>query len=301
MAYGHANHAKSIFHNPELIPGLFPWLFPYGRGGTNSAIAVTVSPQRHIRFLLNYHDRRFATDYYFPFIVLNHRQIQESSQGAYVLTQRRNFGSVVEKILALDTSCLENLAERGKRDGYIRPLNEEERKCFEILHIIDNVGGHVSASNTQKKYQRNEIRSLMYKLGAPNLFITFSPNDIGSPICIKYCGYCINLDDKFPAMPNSNQCCCMVANNPVAAAKYFHLMVELFMKYVLRFDSHKPGLFDHVSACYVMVESQGRQTLHLHSLSWITSSLSPQELRDKIRQSSLEFEHAVIAWLESCQ
>ncbi|KAJ3475594.1 hypothetical protein NLI96_g11737 [Meripilus lineatus] len=33
LAIGHSNQPESIYHNPKLFPGMFPWLFPYGLGG----------------------------------------------------------------------------------------------------------------------------------------------------------------------------------------------------------------------------------------------------------------------------
>ncbi|EIW61748.1 uncharacterized protein TRAVEDRAFT_116284, partial [Trametes versicolor FP-101664 SS1] len=33
LAYGHAAKPSSMYHNPQLYPRLFPWLYPYGLGG----------------------------------------------------------------------------------------------------------------------------------------------------------------------------------------------------------------------------------------------------------------------------
>lgn len=33
LAIGRSGYPQSIYHNPELFPGMFPWLFPYGLGG----------------------------------------------------------------------------------------------------------------------------------------------------------------------------------------------------------------------------------------------------------------------------
>ncbi|TFK81642.1 hypothetical protein K466DRAFT_441178, partial [Polyporus arcularius HHB13444] len=33
LAYGHDHTPQSIYHNPDLFPGMFPWLYPYGLGG----------------------------------------------------------------------------------------------------------------------------------------------------------------------------------------------------------------------------------------------------------------------------
>lgn len=302
LSYGHGSEPESIYKNPRLFPGLFPWLFPYGFGSfNNDRVSVAIPWKKHVKFFMNYHDRRFQRDEYFPFIVFNQRQIKESSRGSYVLTERRNFTSVVDKILGLDLEALDALIERGKDTGYVKPVTDAEKRCFELIHIIDNVGGYVPASRTQKKFQRNEAKSMIYELGAPAVFVTFAPNDIGNLICLKYCGQDINLDDVFPHIPSKDDRARAIAENPVAGAKFFNLMVELFVKHILRAGSDTPGLFGHTSGYYGTVESQGRQTLHLHLLVWITNALTPQEVRDRIVEASEDFRLAIFSWLESCQ
>ena len=48
------------------------------------------------------------------------------------------------------------------------------------------------------------------------------------------------------------------------------------------------------------VESQGRETLHLHCIVWIAHSLNPQEIKDRIVSGETLFRDAMIMWLESC-
>ncbi|KAF7983526.1 hypothetical protein HWV62_21078 [Athelia sp. TMB] len=65
MAVGHSNMALTTIKNPGLYPQMFPWLFPYGKGGLDQ-------PQhKHIiasavrkRWLLQYHDKSHL--YYIP-------------------------------------------------------------------------------------------------------------------------------------------------------------------------------------------------------------------------------------------
>ncbi|KAI0640827.1 hypothetical protein C8Q79DRAFT_889026, partial [Trametes meyenii] len=63
LAYGHESQPQSIYHNTELFPRMFPWLFPYGVGGfENKGISTRLHRADHIRTLLSYPDRRFQTD-----------------------------------------------------------------------------------------------------------------------------------------------------------------------------------------------------------------------------------------------
>ncbi|KAH8101941.1 hypothetical protein BXZ70DRAFT_869315, partial [Cristinia sonorae] len=79
-------------------------------------------------------------------------------------------------------------------------------------------------------------------------------------------------------------------------------MVTLFVKHVLRYGDERAGLFGKTSAYFGTVEEQGRSTLHLHLLVWIENSLSPQQIRDRLKDPSnnAEFERDLINWLEAC-
>ena len=69
LGYGHTEKADTIFHNPRMFPSMMPWLFPYGLGGLENELASVVVPRRtQLKHLMNYHDRRFQQDPYFPFI-----------------------------------------------------------------------------------------------------------------------------------------------------------------------------------------------------------------------------------------
>ena len=80
LAVGHSENPESIYNNPQFYPQMFPWLFPYGHGGIGS---THLSDAAHKQFLLMYHDKRFQTDVYFPFVAFSHAQIKSSTTGAF--------------------------------------------------------------------------------------------------------------------------------------------------------------------------------------------------------------------------
>lgn len=182
-------------------------------------------------------------------------------------------------------------------DGeHVRPETEEEKACFAVLADLDHVGGHVKGSLTSKKYMRNELWSLISFLGAPSWFITLSPADNRHPICL----YFADTGEKFsPELRSSAVRNHMIANNPVAAARFFDLMVRSFIKNVLGVDHEHPGLYGKTSGYYGTVEQQGRLTLHLHLLLWIAGALSPQEIRDRLVSKDSVFQQELIQYLES--
>jgi hypothetical protein len=55
----------------------------------------------------------------------------------------------------------------------------------------------------------------------------------------------------------------------------------------------------NTNAYYGTVEQQGRLTLHMHMLIWLKGVLSPQEIRDKIMDSTSDFQQKIVEYLES--
>ncbi|KAJ3475999.1 hypothetical protein NLI96_g11457 [Meripilus lineatus] len=300
MLYGRSADPESIYGNPQYYPAMFPWLFPYGYGGfDNNAMRHELKRATHIRCLLMYYDRRFQTDEYFSFLVFNQVQIASSVRGGYLVTARKNFDDVTDKILSIDRDALQRLTERALENGFVRSEDDDEKAILQLVSNLDHIGGHVPGSNAQRRYQRNEIRSLMYEMNAPAFFITFAPADFKSPLCLYYAGKRIDLSPLCPLNDSYNSRMKIIAANPVACARFFHLMVTLFIKIILKADSDEEGLFGKTSAYYGTVEEQGRLTLHLHLLLWIENSLSPQAIRDNILANNEEFKAALVAWLES--
>lgn len=301
LSVGRKASPESVYDNPQLFPGMFPWLFPYGYGGFgNERVMFKIPLVRHVRSLLMYADRRFQEDAYFPFIVFNQSQIRQSSVGGYLLTERKNFGQVANKILDLDPSALEGLIERSKKEGFARAETPAEKQCYDILNYVDSVAGHVAGSTTQRKYQRNEIRSLIIEEGVPTFFITFAPPPYKNRVCLYFCGERIDFEDPGAELPEYQKRARAVARNPVACARFFHVLVQTFLKVVLRVNSDRDGLFGATSAYYGTVEEQGRLALHLHLLLWVKGSYSPQQIRDKLLSDDTQFRASMIQWLESC-
>jgi hypothetical protein len=298
LAIGHAEKPESIYDNPQLYPMMFPWLFPYGLGGIGNIDAddVEMSDLMHKRKLLMYHDKRFQLDAHFPLITFNHEQIKKSTTGGYLMTKKQNFDEIANRLMNVNTGVLEDLSQRLLEGERVKPVTDEEKACYKLISDLDHVGGHVQGSLTSKRYMRNEIWSLISYVGAPSWFITFAPADNKHPICLYYAD---TKENFCPDIRTKNECYRLIANNPVASARFFHVMVQMFIKHVLGVDQEHPGLYGNTSAYYGTVEQQGRLTLHLHLLLWIFGSLTPQEIRDKIMDVNSDFQKKMVEYLES--
>jgi hypothetical protein len=289
----HAAEPESIYNNPNLYPQIFPWLFPYGLGGIGNG---ALSEKAHKEFLLMYYDKRFQRDIAFPFVAFSHEQIKASTTGAFLLTERAKFKAVAERLLNVNQEVLADIGKRMSEGETVKALTADEKMCFQIIKDLDHVSGKVKGSITSKKYMRNEIWSLIVALGAPLWYITLSPADNKHPICLYFAGQ----SQSFSPWPlSADKRYHLIAENPVAGARFFHFMTTMFIKHVLGVGTAHSGLYGDTSGYYGTVEQQGRLTLHLHMLLWIKGTMSPDDMRQRITDPNSDFRRSLIEYLES--
>jgi len=297
LLVGHSEKPQSLYDNPQLFPQMFPWLFPYGVGGFgNSLKQKKISDVEHKRQLLMYYDKRFQLDKYFPFLAFNQEQIKRSTSAGFLLAEKKSFSQIADRLLNLNMDVLQSLARRLEKGEVFRPESDDEKACYQLMLDLDHIGGKVDGSITNKKYMRNQIWSLTSFKGAPSWYITLSPADVKHPICLYYA----DTKEKFsPELRDKDDRFRLIARNPVAGARFFHYMVETFLKHVLGVGTDHSGLYGDTSAYYGTVEQQGRLTLHLHLLLWIVNSLTPHEIRQRIMENDSVFQQKLVEYLES--
>jgi hypothetical protein len=76
---------------PNLFTSAYPCLWPYGEGGIESARKVKVSFMQHVRWCLDYYDRRFATHHSFPFVCFGMDHKRQTLRFARLQMQHCNF------------------------------------------------------------------------------------------------------------------------------------------------------------------------------------------------------------------
>jgi len=296
LAVGHAETPESTWDNPHLFPQMMPWLFPYGLGGIGNALQQgRISDIAHKRYLLMYHDKRFQMDPYFPLIAFNHEQMKEGLTGGFLLSEKSKFEDISRHLMEVDMGVLSNLIKRMENGEKVTPDSDEEKLCFQLIKDLDHAGGHVKGSLTSKKYMRNEIWALTSFKGAPSWFITFSPADNRHPISLYYA----DTKETFqPDIRGYDDRYRLIAQNPVAGARFFHFMCEMFIRHVLGVGTDHPGIYGETGAFYGTVEQQGRLTLHMHLLLYIYGALSPQEIRDRVLDLNSDFQQKLVEYLE---
>ena len=179
----------------------------------------------------------------------------------------------------------------------VKPTSKDEVDCFQLIRDLDHIDGKVSGSITSKRYMRSEIWSMIAYMGAPVWYITLSPADNKHPICLYFADDKEKLD--ITLMRPADERYRLIARNPVAGARFFHFMIEMFIRHVLGVGTDHPGLYGETSGYYGTVEQQGRLTLHLHMLLWIRGCLTPDEIRSKILDPNSDFRSKLVEYLES--
>ena len=297
LAIGHSKEPQSIWKNPKLYPQMFPWLFPYGLGGIgHQRQKYRLSDAEHKRHLLMYHDKRFQKDSHFPLIAFNHEQIKDSTKAGFIMAKQKSFENIANRLLQINSDVLADITERMIKGERVKGDSQEEKDCLQLIHDLDRIGGHVKGSITSKKYMRNEIWSLISFQGAPSWYITLSPADNKHPISLYYAD---TKEEFTPVIRSKSEKDRLIADNPVASARFFHFMIQAFIKHVLGVDTDHAGIYGDTSSYYGTVEQQGRLTLHLHMLLWIRGALTPQEIRDRIMDPESDFQKKMVEYLES--
>ncbi|SJL13074.1 uncharacterized protein ARMOST_16511 [Armillaria ostoyae] len=172
-----------------------------------------------------------------------------------------------------------------------------EKDCFQLINDLDHVAYKVQGSLTSKKYMRNEAYSLMAAEGVLSWYFTMAPSDHSHPICVYWAGNKVEFD---PVLLQERDRVRSVTSNPVAAARFFNFMVQLFITHILRpGNAALSGLFGNTSVYYGTVEQQGRLTLHIHMIIWLCNSLSPQQVKERLLAGDSIFQRELIAYLES--
>ncbi|KAF8416922.1 hypothetical protein L210DRAFT_3362078, partial [Boletus edulis BED1] len=231
LAIGRESNPETLWNNPALYPMIFPWLFPYGLGGLSLSFHKSkISDNTRKHLMLMYYDKRFQLDETFALIAFNHEQIKSATTSGFLMTKRSNFSSIISRLFSLNCDILNDIVYRLHSGQMVSPVSEGEKECFQLMRDLDIIGRDVKGSLTSKRHMRNEIWSLITFKGAPSWYITLSPSDEKHPICLYYA----DTNEKFePEILSQSVRRRLVSSNPVAGARFFHLMVSMFIKHVL--------------------------------------------------------------------
>lgn len=290
----------SEYKNENLWLFGFPTLFPQGKGAPEqrNQRKVPFSLKDWCSHALCIRDSRFRKHPTFLFYIANMLRRRDVAMYSRLKLKSKISDEDVAGLEALknmSSAEFEAAAKAFQTSGKID--NPNLKRIVELLTVS---GSNISSHVLSKSKMRQEIQSMFLYHGLPRLFITVNPNDFSSTIVCHYAGKCAKIECSPEELPDYWSQRKAAADDPVASALFFNIMVEAIITHLLGFrkdNASKIGILGKVKNYYGTVESQGRGTLHLHMLVWLDGFPSPSELLSKFE--SEEFRERFKTYLDT--
>ncbi|KAG1859029.1 hypothetical protein DFJ58DRAFT_715769 [Suillus subalutaceus] len=180
------------------LAATYPKLFPYGVGGIEAMRTKSVGFDEHVRWALQYHDRRFRTHHSFPFK-------RKALQSAQIQMRRKDF---------------ERDAQAEKEEADNKFISNPRVRILR-KHVFAMSGQVVGSDNARARY-RGQMWGTCLCLCGPSLWMTINPT---------FTGETINLDD-FDLRAAQN-----IARDPFAAAKYFFFIIKAILLHLFQINA----------------------------------------------------------------
>ncbi|KAG1831607.1 hypothetical protein EV424DRAFT_1314205, partial [Suillus variegatus] len=246
------------YKNPDLLPGMFPTLFPCGIGGFEDGQRDTaLAFEQQAQYYLNLPDRAFRYHHSYLFVILNMLQRRAAHLHTFFTVRQSNFGPIARKLTQVSPAILESLACKLEREHKASQLTVQEKAALALLQQVNTISARIPGSHASKIYVRNEMRSYFSYFGLPHLFFTFNPSAAHSPVFqIMYGDHTVDLTQRFPSLVCGRERALRLARDPVAAADFFEFMWRTCFKCLLGWDfdhersSAKGGIFGRIRAFY---------------------------------------------------
>ena len=174
---------------PNFFEKAYPCLFPHGLGGLEADRPIEVDFRDHVKWALNYHDRRFGKHETFPFVAFGIAQRRQALYSARLQMRRATFETDAR---LLSTITLEKLNKAREEEEKNLPISDPAVRL--LRKHIHATGGRVMASDQARYQLRSQIWSTSIYLNPPSLWITINPCDLHDPIAQVFCGEEIDLD-----------------------------------------------------------------------------------------------------------
>ena len=244
----------------NIFERAYPVLFPYGTGGIEGNQKTPVDFARHVRWALEYNDRRFRKHNTFPFMAFGILQRRQALGSARIQMRRRDFDKHSRLFASIDADQLRIAAEEESRADPVKdPIVRLLKK-----HVYTGIG-QVMGSNQLRYQLRSQIWSTTIRIGPPSLWITINPSDINDPIAQVFAGEDIDLDDFICTQgPDKEQRTQNIAGDPYAATKFFHFIINAILHHLFQIKATPyrmqvgMGVLGQIAAYFGTVESQGR-------------------------------------------
>jgi hypothetical protein len=288
-----ANEFPSKYDNKSsqdafnLLVCAYPILFPFGHGPFSNGRKNNVSFINHVRWALRYYDRRFARHHSFPFVVFAIWQKLQALTSARIQINLRDFEQDAKYIATITKETLEEAIKNERERRPIRNI-----AILKLMKHIRAMNARIVGSDESRARYRARIYGTIITENPPNIWTTWNINDIDEPIVQILAGEDISLEKFDPnSGPDSVQRAKNVATNPKITTEVFYFIIECFLVHLFGIDARArdhitrvKGVIGEINAYFGTIEAQGRGTLHLHMLMWMSNSPTFYQMQEFLGQ-----------------
>jgi len=238
------NNPLNEFSSEGMICKAFPVLFPYGRGDLRAPRVQTITKHNYFKYLMQYHDGRFANDPRFPYYAYN----------SLARWDALNCGNVYVRRNRLEGVSAHDMLEMA---------NDPD---FDLASSIMYYGSNLRGTRSYWKQRCSELIQMVRQLGTPTIFFTLSAADYHWPDLFKILSPNVNpnsLDEKQRAT--------LMHDNPATVAWFFEKRCDIFMKLFMT-------KFFAVKDYWYRFEWQHRGSPHIHGLLWLEDAPSCSDI-----------------------
>ncbi|KAJ7310997.1 hypothetical protein DFH08DRAFT_666077, partial [Mycena albidolilacea] len=253
--------------NPRVFGLLWPTLFPFGVGMIdNNDVRLSteygfrqVDTAPHVEHLITIADKRFQVHKSFIFVMANIIQRRQSSFKSRLAVNRSWFPLIQDLMLKVDDTSMESYRVKLEGNPFAQPESEGEKAANRLMKYLSYVSDHIPGSVGDVNKMKQECKSKIICDGLPHVFATVNLADAHNPVAQVLAGRDINLDQIFDCLGRADQeggaRAKALAENPVAGAEFFHLIITKFFEIILGTErASKIGVLGEVLGWYAVVE-----------------------------------------------
>ncbi|KAG1782955.1 hypothetical protein EV702DRAFT_953228, partial [Suillus placidus] len=246
------------YHNPDLLPGMFHTLYPFGIGGFNDTSQPTpLSFQVQADYYFNLADKSFRQHRTYMFVALNIQQRRMAHLHMHFTVRRSHFETLARSLTSVSPQTLRRVADHLQQEHNYSNLSVDDRSALNLLTQVNTIAARVPGSQASKMYVRNEIRSYFGFFGMPHVFFTCNPNVSHSPIFqVMYGDETVDLTARYPVLVSARERALQLAQDPVAAVDFFQYSVTSLFAHLFGWDYSSQcstvagGILGHIEAFY---------------------------------------------------
>lgn len=231
------------FTSEGIICQAFPALFPLGIGDLNAPRIHKITAHKYFKYLMNYHDGRFANDERFPYFAYN----------SLARWDALNCGNVFIRQNELQNKSVQDILEMAN--------NPDKDIAANIMYYGQNLRG----TRSYWKQRSNELLQMCRQLGTPTIFFTLSAADYHWPDLFRILRP--RMDRALQARLDSDNLslaerAAIMHDNPSTVAWFFERRCNIFIK---DFMMKQFKIIDY----WFRFEWQHRGSPHIHGLLWL--------------------------------